>query len=520
MSESGLSPSPEAGGAIYDGPGVATEGSLGSKMRAGVLFWFLANLAAKLIKVAVHVVLAWWLDPTDYGLVAMTMAIMMILQMLSEFGIGVAVIQKKDMSDSYAVTAFWLNVGASLLMITLAWFAAPALAEFYRDARITLLVRVSSVNFLIIALRTIPMSLLRRQMQFGRYALLDAFWQVASGLLSIVLAFLGWRYWSLVLPAMVTGLLLSPVWFFAARWRPAFRFDMAIFSEVFNYVKYVLAASILLLILNNAGFLLAGRFLGSHEAGIYKFAMENGMFIVVNFAWLVGNVILSGFAVQQGQNEKLRATFARVFEILAALTLPFHLLLFALAPLIFTGVFPPRWEPAIPLFRILLVYATLRAMIAHVTPFYNAVGRPEVTARFYAVVVLVSVTSMYLAGVKFGLTGLAWAMSVTQAAGAAAILAITPRVMGWQRIAYLKILFPYAVASVLAMAAAKTIAIVLEGWGVHPALNFFIAGAIGGACYPLYLYFFARSRFTHLLAGVLPGWIQKKMPSFLGLGPR
>ena len=130
-------------------PGVASEGvtagptagaSIRSQMRSGVLWWGLGNAVSRVLRFAAQFLLVWLLVPAELGLVAMTTAFLNVLQMVSEFGVGIAVIQKKDITDGYVHTAFWLNLAASFLILAVTWIAATWIAKFYGAEEITWLV--------------------------------------------------------------------------------------------------------------------------------------------------------------------------------------------------------------------------------------------------------------------------------------------------------------------------------------------------------------------------------------------
>jgi hypothetical protein len=67
-------------------------------------------------------------------------------------------------------------------------------------------------------------------------------------------------------------------------------------------------------------------------AGIFTFAMDNAMSVVTNFSWTIAAVVLSGFALQQDDPERLQRSFQRAHVFLTATTLSIHAILFALAP--------------------------------------------------------------------------------------------------------------------------------------------------------------------------------------------
>lgn len=507
-SDTDSQPLPPMTAATSDG---GTGPSLRAKIRSGAIFWGAGNLTARLIRIAVHVVLAWLLDPTDYGLVAMSLAFTMLLQMFSEFGIVPAIIQKKDMPASYPSTAFWVSSGMSVLMIGAAWLLAPWLADFYQDPRVALLVRVSSLGFLVVALRTIPMALLRKRLQFGRYAALDTSWQVATSLMALVFAWAGARYWSLVIPQMVTGLLIVPAWLMCSQWHPSLVFDRGLFREIFKFSKNVIFVSLATFVLSNAGFVFAGHFLGTEKAGIYKFAMQYAMFVLFNFAWLVSSVTVSGFALAQGDNERLRNAFGRVYDTLLATTLPLHALLFVQADLVFQVVFPDKWLPAIPIFRILLVCAALRAVTSILPQFYYAINRPYINSRFTGLYLLWSVPAMYIGCKYFGLHGLTWATTITFSTAAIAFLFITPWLNRWASLQFIRRSVPCVLSSALLALVTHSCAALLYMAEAPLLLNFFVSSTAGSLVYPVCLRLVAPSQVRALIENTLPRSVSGKV---------
>ena len=512
---------------MTSGPGVASESmtegttadaSIQSKMRSGVLWWGLGNAVSRVLRFAAQFLLVWLLVPAELGLVAMTMAFLNVLQMVSEFGVGVAVIQKKDITDGYVHTAFWLNLAASLLILAVTWVAAPWIAKFYRAEEITLLVRVTSLSFPISALRTIPVSLLRRRMQFGLNSALETAWNGISGALMVLFALLGASYWSLVIPAMIVGLFMTPFWFSYAKWRPAFVFDRSEFSDLFHYSKHLVGASLLSLVLGNAGFVIAGHLLGKDAAGLFNVASVYSTIILINYAWLIGNVSLSGFAAKQDDKAALRSGFLRVYELLVATTLPVHVLGVVLAPLLFTVFMPDRYQPALVCFQLLLAFAAIRSVGAHVAPFYNAINKAHINLYFFLISTPLCIAIMYVAcrrgyesgGVQAGLDALGWATVLSQGISLLGVIAVARYVLGWGEAQLLRRALPYATAT--ALAAGVTYGVAVAAMSISAGLPVRVYGFVvlvvatsaGMAVYATTLYVAARPKLAVLVRDAVP----------------
>ncbi len=487
-------------------------------MRAGAFSWGVGNAASRALRFLAQYALLWMLKPGDFGLVVMTTALMNVLQMVSDFGVAVAVIQKKDATPLYIATAFWLNIAASLFILAVCWVSAPWLAGFYGAPEITQLVRITSLSFPIYALRTIPIAVLRRNMRFGLSALLDTIWNATSGVLMIVFAFLGAGYWSLVVPAMITGLLLAPVWYVCARWRPALQFGRAEFTELFHYAKHLVGAALLALVLTNAGFVIAGHILGPDAAGLFNVATTYSTVVLINFAYLIANVSLSGFAARQEDPSALQRGFMRLYEILGGTTLPIHVLGIALAPLIFRALIPAAYAPALVSFQALLGLAALRCMAAHVAPFYNAINRAHVNLYFYLVSTPICVAIMYFVcdwayakeGPAAGLNALGVATAASQGVSVVALLAVMRGIMGWREAGLVRLVIPYFATSICAAAAAKGVEFALAPLGLPALVVLIIATAAGGAVYLLILYLAARAKLAMLVREALPAKLRER----------
>ncbi len=509
--EPGVGEVPPGGSDAKSAPG------LRHQMRAGAISWGLGSLAARTSQVLVQLVLAWLLSPTDYGLVAMTAAFMLVLQTVSEFGVGVAVIQKNDMPASYPATAFWLNLAMSVAMFLLASAGAPWLARFYGTPEVTALTRVSAAGFLITALRIIPMAMLRKRLRFGTYAALDSFSTAAGGLLSVLFAWLGAGYWSLVIPSMIMGVVMAPAWFYFSEWRPTLTLRFSALREILDFSANVVGVSLLSLVLATAGFILVGHEQGPNLAGMFKFATDNAMFIVTNFSWTVAGVVLSGFALQQNEPERLRRSFQRAFTFLLATTFPIHAALFALAPWLFSGVFPAKWAPVVPLFRVLIVWSAIRSFTAHLNPFLNAANRARVGLVFVVVMTATTLPAMVVTSHTHGAMGVAVSSAFFQSVCTFVMLAVLRRVMGWREgIPYLRSSAAYVLSSIAAAALAFGTAEALTRAGTPRAVTFCAAAMFSGVAYGALLYIFAYRRLYEIVDDACPErfrpWVARILP--------
>src|SRR5690349_8288264 len=105
-------------------------------MARGAAWMVLFRLFDRSVGIVSTAVLARLLVPADFGLVAMAMSVIAIIELATAFSFEVALIQKADPGREHYDTAWTLNIlmaaGAALLTAAL---AAPA-ASMYGDQRL------------------------------------------------------------------------------------------------------------------------------------------------------------------------------------------------------------------------------------------------------------------------------------------------------------------------------------------------------------------------------------------------
>ncbi len=103
-----------------------------------------ANFLLRLVSL---MVLARLLDPKGFGLVGMVTAVIGALNLLRDFGLSTATVQRPTVTDEQISTLFWINmlVGAILAVVSVA--IAPFLAVLYREPRLTWVTAVLAAGF-------------------------------------------------------------------------------------------------------------------------------------------------------------------------------------------------------------------------------------------------------------------------------------------------------------------------------------------------------------------------------------
>ena len=201
-------------------------GDLARKTVKGIIWSALSFVAGKGLTFLSTIILARLLAPDDFGLMALGLVTVAYLDTFGELGVGNVIIYRQDDLEKNSNVAFTLGLLVNSLLAVGGFFIAPVMAAFFKDPRVTDILRVLSVNLIISGLGSIHQARLDRDLQFKRSFVPEPGKTLAKALVSIGLAVSGFGVWSLVWGQLSGTLTSSALYWIASCWRPRFDFDL------------------------------------------------------------------------------------------------------------------------------------------------------------------------------------------------------------------------------------------------------------------------------------------------------
>lgn len=138
--------------------------------------WLLAGMVAtSLMQLASAAVLGRVLAPQDFGLVTAATLVVRVVYYFSQFGLGNAVVQKRELTAEDLRTSSALALWIGLLATGVGVMVAPLAASALGQPEATGVARVLSLSFVLVGLGTVPLALLRRRLKFRLVAGIEVF---------------------------------------------------------------------------------------------------------------------------------------------------------------------------------------------------------------------------------------------------------------------------------------------------------------------------------------------------------
>lgn len=120
---------------------------VGEALISGFRWVALGKLSTQLITWGMTFFVLRLLDPSDYGVVALSSAITLLFGMIAEFGLGSAIVQAKNVSRDQLASLFGYGLVINLLIALLLLALAPLVLLVYADERLPLVIQVASLQF-------------------------------------------------------------------------------------------------------------------------------------------------------------------------------------------------------------------------------------------------------------------------------------------------------------------------------------------------------------------------------------
>ncbi len=479
----------------------STRRELDRSLATGLAWTGLGKWTTQLLSWVSTLVVARLLTPSDYGILGMATVYLGLVQLVSEFGLGTALIQRRDLDASQVSRLGGLSVliGVGLFLVSAA--AAPAIAGFFRERAVRLVLTVLATTFVITAFQIVPNALLARDMAFRRLALIDAMEALSQVVVTLTLAILGARYWALVFGVVASKLISTTLYVVSRPHRLSWPRGFSALRGALTFGWQVVLTRITWYVYSNADFAVVGRVLGKALLGAYQFGWTIASIPVDKISGILGRVTVPVFAAVQHDRPAVARYLLLLSEGLGFAVLPASIGMTLVAPDFVRVVLGHRWEAAIVPLAVLSAHVTMRCISAVFAQCLLAIGEARQSVRLGFVQVAVMPVLFYVAARRWGINGVAFAWLIVHPLIMVPMLILyTLSLVETPPTALLKVLWPAASGTAIMAGAVLALAAVMHS---APApLRLGATVILGGVTYGAKLLVFDRPRMRELAAAL------------------
>ena len=377
------------------------------------VFWIaVAKYSGIFISLAITAVLARNVSPAAFGTMAVATVIMAFLDIFTEFGIGPAVIQFKDLTRRDLSSLFM--IGGTIGVVLGAALCAPMVARFYNDVTLVPVVRLLCICLLFNSLNVVPNGLMLKAKRFRTVALRTLSFQLLCGCVAVWGALHGWGIYALIVTPIVTSVGVFIVNYVNYPLSLSPSIDFSPLRKVWGFSAYQFMFSFVNYFSRNLDKLIVGKYFSMTELGYYDKSYRLMQLPLGYITFVIGPVLHPILSTLQDDKAELARKNQKLVTLLSYISFPLGILLFFTADEIISIVFGPNWAPAVPVFRILALSLPLQIILSTSGAIYQAAGKTKHMFFCGLQSTVTTVSSFFIAALVFRtIESMAWAWDIS-----------------------------------------------------------------------------------------------------------
>lgn len=360
---------------------------------------------------AIGVVLARLLGPKPFGQVAIASLVIGFGTLMADFGFGSALIQKPQITKEEIRFVFTAQVvlGAAFTLIGVS--LSGLIASGFHQPEVAPVLRVLMLTFFLQSLALTASCLLRRDLKLKEIQMA----QVSSYLLAYVaigipMAYIGFGVWALVAAQILQTVLNAAVLygFSLHSIRPVLSLRH---GNLVHFGSKVIGTNLANWLIFNLDTVIAGRFFGPYDLGLYNRAFNSATMLVNGAVTGLQQVLFPGTSrTEQGRTDKLKRAYLGAITLVALIMMPLYAGIAVASRTVILALYGVKWMQSAPLLAAFAVAMPFYALMCIAGPFLWGINRVEKEFKIQLLVAMIAIPSFLLA-YRISLLGLACAVA-------------------------------------------------------------------------------------------------------------
>lgn len=361
--------------------------------------------AFSFLKIAV---LARVLSPSDFGIFGIAFLTLALLELLTETGVNVFLIQSKEDIKKHIDSAWIVSIARGIIITLLILISSPFISSFFNSSRsLTILILISLVPLVRGFIN--PMIVrFQKELNFQNEFWLRSSIFIVDATVAITFALLTHSVYSLVWGLMAGAVFEVFLSFLIIKPTPKINFQKKYIWEILHKGKWVTAYGFFNYLAQEGDSVMVGKILGAPILGIYQMAYKISIVPISEVSDVASRVVFPVYSIIGGDKQRLKAAFLKTTGAISILSLVLSMVIFLFPREIILVVLGNKWLQAEGILRILAFYGFLRAVSGPASALFLGVEKQKyVTFMIFARFLTLAV-SIYPLIILFGLNGAAY----------------------------------------------------------------------------------------------------------------
>ena len=323
---------------------------------AANIFWSgMDKLSMQLLQLITTVIIARLIAPSEYGLIALTTVFLALAQIFVDSGFCVAIIQKNVLDVKVYSSVYYFNLLISVIIYVLLYFLALAIADFYNEPLLSLILRVVGLNIIISAFSYVQKAYLSITYRLKIQAKITFGAMLLGSTIGITMAFNGFGVWALVVQTLLTNFCSCVLLCVFSGWRPVWAFSFLSLKELFSFGSKIFLSSLTQVVFVNSYSIVIGKIYDASVLGCFNRVQTILNLLSDNIMNILNRPVFVYLCQNRNDMSVAKKNFESYLRFSSFIIFPIMVGGFVLSESFILTVLTSEWIRAVPIFRILTV---------------------------------------------------------------------------------------------------------------------------------------------------------------------
>lgn len=358
------------------------------------------RLAAKLVDLAMLLCLARFLGPAEFGLVAMAMAAVFIVEALFELPMAAALIRIPTLTPALLHTAFTLSLLRGILIALLLLAVSLPLAAFNDEPRLKALLAVLAFAPALRGLISPRMVEFSRAFNFRPDAVIELSGKAAAFGVSVLIAVTTHSYWAIAAVTVCGPLVSTLMSYYVAPLRP--RLTLVHWAYFSNLIGWNFLSQLFMALSWQIDRIILPRFTPTAEFGQYAMSKQ---LAEIPFQALIAPLARPVMAALASTGNSKGSRYVQLAHAIALVMVPVMGFPLVWPEVLVHLALGPAWLPAVEWLRWLAAAALLGLPAVLLGPLAMTLDRPHWVAVRTFIELVVRLPLVWVGAAQYGVQG-------------------------------------------------------------------------------------------------------------------
>lgn len=398
--------------------------SIKQKIFNGIKWTGLSSVLKSLFQILQYAILARFLTPNAFGLIALAMFVINLSNIFIDMGLTSAILHKQKITIHQFSSIYWLNILISIIIFILIYILTPSISIFYNEPKLIHIIPILSVNLLIIAFGVQHRTMMQKELRFKEISNIEITSSFVSLFVSIILILNDFGVYALIYSTLLSSMLQYSFFFFLnIKKNPIiFFFRYSDIKDMLKVGVYQFGSSLLSFFTKEIDILIIGKILGTESLGIYSLSKQ----LIVKFSKIINptitRVITPILSALQKEEDRLKVGYLKMIYYLTSVNIPVYLLFIVLSKEILEILYGIEYTSSYKVLIFLSIAYCAKSISNPIGSLLIAKGRTDLGFKWS--IFQVSITTLFI--------GLASTISIDAVAITIAILTYLLLIPQWK----------------------------------------------------------------------------------------